>query len=54
VIQTFVPAQDQVPILQFAGDFDLGADTQTGLRDGYYVILGTRDSRNPIPARCRP
>ena len=50
VIQTFVPAQDQVPILQFAGDFDLGADTQTGLRDGYYVILGTRDNRNPIPS----
>ena len=47
VIQTFIPAQEREPVLQFTGDFNLGVD---GLKDGYHVILGTRDERNPIPA----
>lgn len=46
VIQTFIPAQERDPILQFSGDFNLDAED---LKDGYYVILGTRDEKNPIP-----
>jgi hypothetical protein len=46
LITAFLPAEESQPILQFAGDFNLATD---GLRDGYYVILGTRDERNPIP-----
>ena len=46
IIQTFIPAEDQEPILNFAGDFNLSTE---GLKDGYHVILGTRDERNPIP-----
>lgn len=47
IIHTFIPAQEREPILQFAGDFNLDADN--GLRDGYYVILGSTDEDNPIP-----
>ena len=47
IIHTFVPAQEQEPVLQFAGDFNLDADG--GLRNGYYVILGSTDKSNPIP-----
>ena len=50
VIQTFIPAEERQPILQFAGDFDLGsADGESCLRDGYYAILGSRDEQNPLP-----
>lgn len=47
VIQSFVPAEEREPLLQFNGDFNLAVE---GLRDGYYVILGTRDEQNPIPS----
>lgn len=50
VVQTFIPAEEQQPILQFAGDFNLGMDAgESALCDGYYVILGTRDEENPLP-----
>lgn len=46
VIETFVPAEERQPILQFGGKFNLADE---GLKDGYYIILGTRDDRNPLP-----
>jgi hypothetical protein len=46
VIQSFIPAEERAPILQFAGDFNLD---ERGLQDGYYVILGSTDDGNPIP-----
>jgi hypothetical protein len=48
IIETFVPAEERQPILQFSGEFNLADD---GLKDGYYIILGTRDDRNPLPTR---
>ena len=47
IIQTFLEPTEQQPILQFSGDFNIPANT---LRDGYYVILGTRDADNPLPS----
>jgi hypothetical protein len=49
VIQTFVPAQQRQPILQFVGDFNLGAGAND-LVEGYYAILGTRSENDPIPS----
>jgi hypothetical protein len=50
IIQSFLPAHDQVPILMFAGDFNLTPEgSQTDLREGNYVILGTRDTKTPLP-----
>lgn len=46
VIETFIPAQERQPILQFNGEFNLADES---LKDGYYVILGTRDDQNPLP-----
>lgn len=46
VITTFIPAQEREEILKFNGDFNLAAKN---LYEGYYVILGTRDEKNPIP-----
>jgi len=48
VIQTFIPAQERQPILQFVGDFNLGAGA-SDLADGYYAILGSRSTDDPIP-----
>ncbi len=47
VIQTFIPAEESKPLLSFAGDFNLATQQ---LFDGYYVILGTKDERTPLPA----
>ena len=47
IIQSFVPAEQREPILQFSGDFNLAGQ---GLKEGYYIILGTRDAENPIPS----
>ncbi len=47
LIQTFLEPAEQQPILQFNGDFNIPAND---LRDGYYVILGTRDPANPLPS----
>lgn len=46
ILQTFLRGEEREPILQFSGDFNVSAGE---LRDGYYVILGTRDERNPLP-----
>jgi hypothetical protein len=46
ILQTFFPAEQRQPILQFSGDFNIASGD---LMDGYYVILGTRDENNPIP-----
>jgi len=46
ILNTFLEAKEREPILQFSGDFNI----PTGeLRDGYYVILGTRDKESPFP-----
>lgn len=47
LIDTFVPQEERKPILQFSGDFDLAGE---GLKEGFYVILGSHDPRNPLPA----
>jgi hypothetical protein len=55
LIQTFIPLEQQQPILQFAGDFNIGASLLGGdagssaLRSGCYAILGTVDPQNPLP-----
>jgi hypothetical protein len=46
VIQTFIPAQDTKPLLEFSGDFNLATKQ---LQDGYYVIIGSKDDQNPLP-----
>ncbi len=46
LIQTFVPAEERRPILEFMADFNLSGE---GLPEGYYVILGSRDENNPLP-----
>ncbi len=47
LIDAFMPQDERKPILQFSGDFDLAAD---GLKEGYYVILGSHDPNNSLPA----
>jgi len=47
IIQTFIPAEEQEPVLQFTGDFNLATGD---LAPGYYVILGSRDTDHPIPS----
>src|SRR3990172_4741031 len=46
MIQTFIPPNDQQPILEFNGDFNLATQD---LKDGYYAIIGTRDDETPLP-----
>jgi hypothetical protein len=46
LVQTFIPAEERQPILQFSGDFNIAAQV---LRPGYYAIIGTRDERHPLP-----
>jgi hypothetical protein len=46
MIQTFIPPNDQKPILEFNGDFNLATQD---LKDGYYVIVGSNDDANPLP-----
>lgn len=45
-IQAFIPANAQKPILQFSGAFNFAGG---GSSEGYYVILGTRDTSAPLP-----
>lgn len=47
IIQTFIPAEEQEPILQFTGDFNLATRE---MKPGFYVILGSRDADHPIPS----
>lgn len=46
MITTFMPAEERQPILQFKGDFNIG---ESGMREGYYAILGTREASHPLP-----
>jgi hypothetical protein len=46
IINTFIPAQEREPILQFAGDLNLAGDR---VLEGYYVIVGTRDDEMGLP-----
>jgi len=48
LMHAFLPDQERSPVLQFAGDFNLAAEGDEGVRDGYYVILGTRDDESPL------
>ena len=45
LMESFMKAEERQPILQFAGDLNIAG----GLKEGYYVILGTRDDNNPLP-----
>lgn len=45
LLQTFLKPEEREPILSFGGDLNI-AD---GLPDGYYVVFGTRDEKNPLP-----
>jgi hypothetical protein len=49
LMHAFLPDQERSPVLQFAGDFNLATEGDEGVRDGYYVILGTRDDESPLP-----
>ncbi len=46
MMETFMPAQEREPILQFSGDFNLATNQ---LRAGCYAILGTCDESFPLP-----
>jgi hypothetical protein len=46
IINTFIPAHEREPILQFAGDLNLAGGR---VFEGYYVILGTRDDETGLP-----
>jgi len=53
IIETFIPATERTPILEFSGDFNIAVEGDVGenyLRDGYYVIFGSRDEKNPLPS----
>lgn len=46
MIETFIPINEQQPILEFTADFNLASEDVV---DGYYVILGSQDAANPLP-----
>ncbi|MDM8517159.1 hypothetical protein QUF76_13240 [Desulfobacterales bacterium HSG16] len=46
IIQTFLAPDERQPILQFNCDFNIATGE---LKEGYYVILGTRDEQSPLP-----
>ncbi len=46
LVETFLEPKDREPILEFGGDFNIDGES---LKDGYYIILGTRDPSNPLP-----
>lgn len=48
VLQTFIPDQQNLPILQFTGNFNIGSGNNE-LCDGYYAILGTMNQNDPLP-----
>lgn len=47
IVRAFIPAEEQEPVLQFTGDFNLATGD---LAPGYYVIIGSRDADHPIPS----
>jgi hypothetical protein len=46
LIQSFLNPEERQPILQFSGDFNIAGGE---LKEGYYVVLGTRDENAPLP-----
>jgi hypothetical protein len=46
LIQSFLDPEERQPILQFSGDFNIAGGE---LKEGYYVVLGTRDEQAPLP-----
>ena len=48
LLAAFVPQPARQPILQFSGEFDLA---DKGLKEGYYVILGSHKPKNPLPTK---
>lgn len=50
VLDAFLEAEAKKPILEFAGDFNIGTDD---LRAGYYVLLGTVDEVTPLPSAAQ-
>lgn len=46
LLQTLLQPEDQKPVLQFSGDFNI---EKRGLQDGFYAILGTQDPNHPLP-----
>jgi hypothetical protein len=46
ILDTFIEGPDRKPILQFSGDFNF-REEDGGLRNGYYVLMGSRDA--PLP-----
>src|SRR6185295_3316144 len=46
IVSSLVPSEERKPILQFSGEFDLAID---GLKEGYYIILGSHSAKNPLP-----
>jgi len=46
IIREFIKPEDQEPILDFYGDFNIATGD---LKDGYYVIIGTSDDATPLP-----
>jgi hypothetical protein len=47
VLDAFLEAESKKPILEFAGDFNIGT---SDLQAGYYVLLGTTDNDAPLPS----
>ena len=47
IMNSFIPIEEQQPILQFTGDLDIAGEK---MQEGYYVILGTQDPKNAFPA----
>jgi hypothetical protein len=46
IIDTFLDDDERTPLLRFVGDFNLVGN---GISDAYYVILGSRYDRHPLP-----
>jgi hypothetical protein len=48
VMEAFLEAEERTPILQFLCDFNVGTND---LQAGYYVFLGTKDEKYPLPTQ---
>ena len=46
IIQTFIPANEQQPILQFECDFNLVTEN---FKEGFYVVMGSSSPKSPLP-----
>jgi hypothetical protein len=46
LLQSFLPAEETKPILEFNGDFNIATGS---LQDCYYAIMGSKDDAEPLP-----